>query len=47
MGGQNYAKVDFALREFDLVAIQEISRAEKIGWDEEVTGLFLVVFASG
>ena len=40
MGGQNYDKVDFALREFDLVAIQEISRAEKIGWDEEVTDHF-------
>ena len=35
VGGQNFEKVDFALREFDFAATQEISRAEVPGWDEK------------
>ena len=40
VGGQSYEKVDMALREFDLVAVQEISRSEKVGWDEKETDSF-------
>ena len=40
VGGQSYEKVDMALREFDLVAVQEISRSEKVGWDERETDSF-------
>ena len=41
-----YEKVDMALREFDLVAVQEISRSEKVGWDERETDSFFLVLAS-
>ena len=40
VGGQTFEKIDLVLREFDLVAVQEISRSDKIGWDEKDTQFF-------
>ncbi|CAE7810020.1 unnamed protein product [Symbiodinium sp. CCMP2592] len=41
VGGQNYEKIEVAVREFDLVAVQEISRTEAVGWDERETKSFM------
>ncbi|CAE7316734.1 unnamed protein product, partial [Symbiodinium sp. CCMP2456] len=35
LGGQSIMKADFTLREFDLVALQEVARSETAGWDEQ------------